>query len=155
MHGFGKITLFLCAGSILCASRIRKISQLGGIGRKMPITMLAFLLGALSVAGMPPFGGFTSKWFLALGSIEAHQWPILVVLLVSTLLNMGYFMPVVFISFFAKDSESVKGNQNIHESSPFVVVPLAFTALVSVAIFFYPYPFIHLAEIFVKGMMGG
>jgi multicomponent Na+:H+ antiporter subunit D len=155
MHGFGKITLFMCAGSILCGARIKKISRLGGIGRRMPITMLAFLFGALSVAGIPPFGGFMSKWFLALGSIEAHQWPILVVLLTSTLLNLGYFMPVVFISFFGEDSESVKGNPDIREPSPFIVAPLAFTALVSLAIFFYPYPFIHLAEIFVKSLIGG
>jgi multicomponent Na+:H+ antiporter subunit D len=155
MHGYGKITLFLCAGSILCASRIRNISQLGGIGRKMPITMLAFLFAALSVAGIPPFGGFLSKWYLLVGSIDSHHWPLLVVLLVSTLLNMGYFMPVVFISFFRKDSEEVKKNPNIRESSPFVFVPLALTSLVSLVLFFYPYPFIHLAEIFVKSMIGG
>ncbi|MDY7030524.1 MAG: monovalent cation/H+ antiporter subunit D family protein [Thermodesulfobacteriota bacterium] len=155
MHGFGKITLFLCAGSILCGSHIKKISQLGGIGRKMPITMLAFLFGALSVAGIPPFGGFISKWFLALGSIKGDQWPILVVLFTSTLLNLSYFMPVVYISFFGEESEMVKGDQNIHESSLYMVVPLMFTALISLVMFFYPYPFIHLAEIFVKSVMGG
>ncbi|MGD2127604.1 MAG: monovalent cation/H+ antiporter subunit D family protein, partial [Desulfobacteraceae bacterium] len=70
MHGFGKITLFFCAGAILVATGKKNISEMKGLGKKMPVTMTAFFIGSLSIIGLPPLGGFISKWNLVLGSLE-------------------------------------------------------------------------------------
>ena len=106
-HAFSKITLFFCAGSLYCAAHKTEVSQLSGIGKKMPWTMVAFFIASLSMIGVPPAAGFTSKWYLALGSIEAHQIPILMVLLVSTVLNAAYFLPITYKAFFEKEEASV------------------------------------------------
>ena len=71
MHAAGKITLFFCAGAIYTAHHLTEVSQMAGIGRKMPVTMLAFLIGSLSIIGLPPLGGSWSKWTLALGALDA------------------------------------------------------------------------------------
>ncbi len=104
MHAFGKITLFFCAGAILVATHKTEVSQMDGIGKAMPITMFAFLIGSLSVIGLPPFGGMWSKWYLALGTIQASQVPLLAVLLLSTLLNIAYLLPIPLRGFFKAPS---------------------------------------------------
>ncbi len=152
MHAFGKITLFFCAGSILIAVKRKNISEMSGIGKKIPVTMFAFFLGALSIIGFPPFGGFLSKWYLVLGSLQANQILILVVILVSSFLNGAYFLPIVYRAFFGELDEKLI---DTHEASPWVVVPLVLTALISMILFFYPQPFFRLAAMTVKGLMGG
>jgi len=69
MHAFGKITLFFCAGAIYVASHKKYVSEMDGLGRQMPVTFLAFFLGSLSIIGMPPLGGFLSKWNLLVGAV--------------------------------------------------------------------------------------
>ncbi|MDI6655143.1 MAG: monovalent cation/H+ antiporter subunit D family protein [Candidatus Hydrothermarchaeota archaeon] len=154
MHAFGKITLFFCAGSIYVASHKTNISEMGGIGRKMPFTMLAFFIGTLSVIGVPPFAGFISKWYLAFGSVEAGELLLLVVLFTSSLLNAAYFLPVVYKAFFEEPKEEFDGGE-IKEAPAFVVVPLVLTAIGSFILFIYPQPFLHLAEMVVQSMIGG
>jgi multicomponent Na+:H+ antiporter subunit D len=143
-HAFGKITLFFCAGSIYVASGLRNVSELSGIGRKMPITMLSFAIATLTMIGLPPGAGFISKWYLALGTIEANQLGLLFVLLFSSILNAAYFLPVVYKAFFEEPNGEV---DDVREVSPFVYVPLLLTAIASVAIFFYPDYFLHLARL--------
>ena len=70
-HAFGKITLFFCAGAIFVATHEKQISEMRGIGRRMPVTMGAFFIGALSVIGLPPTGGFLSKFYLVVGTMDA------------------------------------------------------------------------------------
>jgi multicomponent Na+:H+ antiporter subunit D len=154
MHAFGKITLFFCAGAIFVATGKKNISEMVGIGRRMPITMAAFFIGALSIIGLPPCGGFISKWYLVLGSLEAHQLPILFVLLTSSLLNAAYFMPIVYKAFFCPPEEALFENR-IQEAPLFCVVPLVITATISVLLLFYPQPFFGLASMMVKGITGG
>ena len=100
MHAVGKITLFFCAGAIMVGAHKTEISEMDGLGRRMPFTFGAFLLGSLSVIGLPPMGGSWSKWFLMLGAAEAEQWVMMVVLMASSLLSIGYLMPVVVRGFF-------------------------------------------------------
>jgi len=154
MHAFGKITLFFCAGAIFIATGRKNISDMVGIGKKMPITMAAFFIGALSVIGLPPCGGFISKWYLVLGTLEADQIPMLVVLLTSSLLNAAYFLPIVYKAYFCSPEESMFENK-IEEAPSWCLVPLSFTAIASVAFFFYPQPFLSLAELAVKSITGG
>ena len=133
MHGFGKITLFFCAGAIYLASHKTLVSELDGLGRKMPITMTAFLLGALCVIGIPPMGGLWSKWHLVLGAVEGGYGLILAAFLISTLLNIAYLLPPVLRAFLkplpAGESAEIK------EAPLMCVVPLSLTALGAVLLF--------------------
>lgn len=152
MHAFGKITLFFCAGAIFVATGKKNISEMVGIGRRMPITMGAFFIGSLSIIGLPPSGGFVSKWYLVLGTLQADQWFMLVVLLTSSLLTAGYFLPVVYRAFFCKDNEAMF-DKRIREAPRWCVVPLVVTAVCTVVLFFYPEPFLKMATIAADGFV--
>ncbi len=99
-HAVGKITLFFAAGAIYTASGKTEVSQLDGIGRRMPWTMVAFAIGALSITGMPPFAGFLSKWMMFQGAAQAGNLTAIAVLSLSTLLNAAYFLPIVYAAFW-------------------------------------------------------
>lgn len=153
-HAFSKITLFFCAGSLYTAAHKTEISQLSSIGKKMPWTMVAFFIASLSMIGVPPAAGFVSKWYLALGSIEAHNIPILIALLVSTVLNAAYFLPITIKAFFEKEAPAIEGQSQEHAHEPhapireipMVVIPLVLTALISLVIGIYPNYFLSLAK---------
>ncbi len=149
MHAFGKITLFFCAGAIFVATGKKYISEMVGIGKRMPITMFAFFIGSLSVIGLPPAGGLISKWYMVLGALEADKIAILVIYLVSSLLNAAYFLPIVYKAFFCTPEESLFEDK-IVEAPKWCVVPLAFTALCTIVFFFYPQPFFNLAKLAVQ-----
>ncbi|MBC8177975.1 MAG: monovalent cation/H+ antiporter subunit D family protein [Deltaproteobacteria bacterium] len=153
MHAFGKITLFFCAGAIAVATGKKYVSQMVGIGKQMPVTMTAFFIGALSVIGLPPTGGFISKWNLVLGTLEADQSAMLVVLLGSSLLNAAYFLPIVYRAFFCSKEESMFEN-SVKEAPVWCVFPLVLTAICSIVLFFYPQPFFSLAELMVQSITG-
>jgi len=138
-HGVMKITLFLCAGAILVASGKKNISEMAGIGRAMPITMFAFTVGALGMCGVPPTGGFISKWFLGLGTLQAGNLIFLAVILISSLLDVVYFFPIIYTAFFGNSEgteSSLSNGQKIKEAPLFMVVPLSITALLSIAFCF-------------------
>ena len=137
-HGCMKITLFLCAGSILVASGKKNISELGGIGRVMPITMLAFAVGALGMCGFPPTVGLISKWYLGLGTVENGSFVFLAVLMVSSLLDVVYFFPILYVAFFGNSgtSRSDLQGRRIKEAPLSMVIPLSMTALLSVLLAF-------------------
>ena len=143
MHAFAKITLFFAAGAILVAANKTEISEMDGLGRAMPITFGAFLIGSLSIIGLPPFGGMWSKWYLGLGAVEAGQWLLLTVLLVSSLLNIAYLLPVPLRGFFGKNSEGAA--TGIHEAPRSCLMAMVLTSLACVLLFFYPDPFYQLA----------
>jgi len=148
MHAFGKITLFFCAGAIYVSTGTKYISQMNGIGRKMPLTLSAFFIGSLSVIGLPPAGGFLSKWYLVLGTLEADRIALLFILLLSSILNAAYFMPIVYRAFFC-DIESARFTGPVAEAPLWCLVPLLITATCSVLLLFFPQPFYALAEITV------
>jgi len=116
--------------------------------------MGAFFIGSLSVIGLPPCGGFISKWYLVLGTLEADQIPMLIVLLTSSLLNAAYFFPIVYKAFFCSPEQSLFENK-VEEAPLWCLVPLSFTAIASIALFFFPQPFLSLARIAVKSIIGG
>jgi len=104
-HAVGKITLFFAAGAIYTAAHKTEVSQLDGIGRRMPWTMGAFTIGALSLIGIPPLAGFLSKWIMFQGAAQAGNGMALAVLALSTLLNAAYFLPVVYAAFWRAPRE--------------------------------------------------
>ena len=137
MHAFGKITLFFCAGAVLVTAHKSKISELNGIGRRMPWTMGAFAIGAVSMIGAPPFAGFVSKWYLLSGALQTDQVIAVAALIVSTLLNAAYFMPIVYAAFFKPEDDS-HGHATHGEAPLPIVLALSTTALFTILIFFFP-----------------
>jgi multicomponent Na+:H+ antiporter subunit D len=99
-QGLMKITLFFCAGLLAETLGVKRISEMGGAARRMPLTMLAFSLAALGMIGIPPLPGFLSKWHLGVGALEAGAWWIVPVLVASSLLNAAYFLPVIGRAYF-------------------------------------------------------
>ncbi len=123
-HGTLKISLFFCAGAIYVATGRERVSELGGIGRRLPVTMGAFAVAALALAGTPPAAGFLSKWYLIGGAIEGGAWPAALVYLSSSLLNLAYFFPIVVAAFFRPPP----ADADLREPSPLLVAPVAITA---------------------------
>ncbi len=138
MHAFGKITLFFCAGAIYVAAHKTEIHEMDGLGRKMPVTMLAFFLGALSVIGAPPLGGLWSKWHLMLGAVDAGHAIMIGVLLISTLLNFAYLLPPVIRAFLLPPPAGTP--RGIEEAPLMCLVPLSLTALGALLLFFMADP---------------
>ena len=143
-HAFAKITLFFCAGAIYVVTHKKDISEMDGLGRAMPITFGAFAIAALSMIGVPPVGGFVTKWYLLLGAMDAGSLGILLVLLVSTLLNAAYFVPVIYRAFFVKPAGNAP--PGIKEAHPAILIPLSVTALISVVLGIYPDFFMKFAQ---------
>ena len=123
-HAALKITLFFCAGAVYVATGVDKVSDMDGIGVRMPITMGAFGVAALGLAGLPPVGGFVSKWFLGLGAFDAEQPLLAAVVVGSGLLTAAYLLPIVHRAFFRRSPDFT----HRAEASPLMVVPLAITA---------------------------
>jgi len=141
MHAMGKITLFFCAGAIMVGAHKTEISSMDGLGRRMPFTFGAFLLGSLSVIGLPPMGGSWSKWYLLMGTVEAGQTTMMAVLMVSSLLSIGYLMPVVARAFFRPPPDGAEHDHNpgpgIHEAPLLCVLPPVLTGIGCVLLFFF------------------
>jgi multicomponent Na+:H+ antiporter subunit D len=145
-HAFSKITLFFCAGAIYVATHKKNISEMGGLGKTMPFTFAAFAIASLSMIGAPPVAGFVTKWKLLVGTIDSGSLGILLVLLASTLLNVGYFAPVAYKAFFGKRPEGEK-YEGIQEAPMSMVVPLFACSIISVIIGIYPDFFMNLVKV--------
>ncbi len=133
-HAVGKITLFFAAGAIYTASHKTEVSQLDGIGRRMPWTMGAFAIGALSLIGIPPAAGFLSKWFMFQGAASEGHWIVFAVLTLSTILNAAYFLPIIHSAFLKEPL----GGAPAHGEAPWtMVVAMTITATATLALPFF------------------
>ena len=137
-HAVSKITLFFAAGSIATAANLTQVSQLNGIGRRMPWTMSAFAIGALSMIGVPPTVGFVGKWFILSGAMTSQNWIAVAIIVISTMLNAAYFLPIVFNAFF-RAPDNPGGKDHEHGEAPWpMVLALTATAIGTLALFFFP-----------------
>jgi multicomponent Na+:H+ antiporter subunit D len=143
MHAFAKITLFFAAGAILVAAHKSEISQLDGLGRKMPFTFAAFTVGALSIIGLPPFGGMWSKWYLALGTLQAGELFLLATLMISSLLNIAYLLPIPLRGFIRRSESQEPG---LKEAPVNCLIAMAVTSVMCLVLFIYPDPWYTLAS---------
>ena len=150
-HAFAKITLFFCAGVILVTLHKTAVSELGGIGRTMPVTMTAWTVASLCVIGMPLTAGFWSKWYLARGALEAGEPLMLVVILAGSLLAMGYLLPPAIRAFFPPRGEAPASDVAALESEgPWPsLLALSLTAAISALLFFFAQPVFRFLEGFV------
>ena len=178
MHAFGKITLFFCAGVIIVFAHKTDISDMKGLGRRMPVTFFCFFLASLSLIGLPPMGGMWSKWYIALGAAETGEVIFIAVLMVSSLLNVAYLMPVVLQGFFGRPTHNAHektddhaddeahhhappshpllrhltfGNANVADASVMCLLPIVLTTAGCILLFFYA----DRVRVFLTPVFGG
>ncbi len=134
-QGLMKITLFFCAGNLAETLGIHRISEMNGVARRMPFTMAAFSIGALGMIGIPPTVGFVSKWYLGLGGLAGGNWWLLLILVLSSLLNAWYFLPVLIRAWFAKQQGPWPEEMYIgrFETRLMLLVPPLITAFIVLA----------------------
>jgi multicomponent Na+:H+ antiporter subunit D len=135
-QGVMKITLFFCAGNYAETLGVHKVSEMDGVGRRMPWTTLAFTVGALGMIGVPPVAGFVSKWYLGLGAAEAGSDWVLAILVTSSLLNAAYFFPILYRAWFREaprrwPEEHISAGRM--ETSAALLWPPVITALLALA----------------------
>jgi len=131
-QGLMKITLFFSAGNLAEGLEIHRISEMDGVGKKMPWTMTAFTVGAFGMIGVPPMAGFVSKWYLAIGSLQAGQPWVIGVLAASSLLNAMYFLPIVYRIWFRPSVDEPRAQMpaaRIEIAWPLLAPPLLTAAL--------------------------
>jgi len=150
MHAFGKITLFFCAGAILVASHKSEISEMRGLGWKMPVTMTAFFIASLSIIGLPPVGGTWSKWYLLMATVETEQLILMSALMISSLLNIYYLLPIPIKAFLpAKSTSQTNGYKRrfeIKEAPVASLIAIVVTTLCCLLLFVFPQPFVEMAQ---------
>ena len=145
-HAFGKITLFFCAGAIYTAAHKRLVSELDGIGYRMPVTMGAFTVGALGLIGLPPFAALWSKWYLVTGADDGRHIAVIAVLLGSSLLNALYFLPIVVRAFFPAPGAGPGVAAGRAEAPWPILAATLVAALGTAALFFYPQALLTLVQ---------
>ncbi|MDO8885887.1 monovalent cation/H+ antiporter subunit D family protein [Candidatus Oleimmundimicrobium sp.] len=142
-QAFMKITMFFAAGAIYKKTHKKNISEMHGIGHKMPLTMATFTIASLGMMGLPPTAGFISKWYLCLGALDAGKMVVVVVLLVSSFLNAAYFLPIVYRAYFMKPQD---GNLKTDEAHWTLLAPCVICALYTIGLgLFADLPFVPLA----------
>ncbi|MDO6428319.1 monovalent cation/H+ antiporter subunit D family protein [Thalassotalea sp. 1_MG-2023] len=148
-HAVGKITLFFCAGAIMVACHKKNISEMAGLGKKMPITMAAFAIGAISIIGLPPMAGTWSKWYLTIGALESDKLLIVATLMISSLLNIAYLLPIPIKAFFDKTSTDTQpwSWQQTQEAPLPMLIAISVTSIGCIVLFFYPQPLIDLINL--------
>lgn len=134
-QGVMKITLFFCAGNFAETMGIHKVSEMNGAGRRMPLTMAAFSIGALGMIGVPPLAGFFSKWYIGLGGLENGQYWVPWVLVLSSILNAAYFLPILYAGWFGEARQPLRAVRSANtrfETSLLLLTPPVITAALSV-----------------------
>ena len=155
-----KITLFFCAGLFAEVLGLSKVSQLAGVGRRMPVTSLCFTVGAFGMIGLPPIAGFVSKWQLGLGGLDAGEPWVVGILVTSTLLNAAYFLPVVYLLWMREPevgvvwtTEPMRRRRRI-EAPLSLILPTLATAGASLLVGLFaglPYSPLSLARLIAEG----
>lgn len=134
-QGLMKITLFFCAGNLAETLGIHKVSEMNGVGRRMPWTMAAFTIGAFGMIGAPPVAGFVTKWYLGLGALEADQAWVIIVLAGSSLLNAAYFLPILHRAWFREPLDAWPEERDFgrKETAWMLLLPPLLTAAMALA----------------------
>lgn len=129
-HALMKSALFLSAGAILYQTGIKKIRDMNGVGRQMPVTMGVFTVGALAMIGIPGFNGFMSKWYLGTAALEAGRPVFVLMLLLSSFLNAMYYLPIIIAAFLKErdPSEPEETRMTLDRIPATMLIPLVLLA---------------------------
>ncbi|HEX2945482.1 MAG TPA: proton-conducting transporter membrane subunit [Clostridia bacterium] len=130
-HMFFKDLLFLCAGAIMVQAHVTRLDEVGGLGRKMPFTLSFFMVGALSLAGIPPFSGFTSKWLIYEACMQQGQVFLALLSLAGSVLTMGYFLKFMHSAFFGTLPKKL---ENVKEAPWTMLVPMGILSAISLVL---------------------
>lgn len=149
-HAMTKALLFLAAGAIIKQTGKTRISEMAGVGFKMPVTMGVFAIGSLSMVGIPLFSGFVSKWQLLLGSLAAHNYLALIVLVAGSLLAAAYLLPVLRTAFFIRSEEKAA----VTEASYVQLVAMLFLAVAVIMVGVFPGAVLELAKQAAATLLG-
>ena len=156
-QGIMKITLFFCAGNFAETLGIHKVSEMNGVGRRMPLTMGAFTIGALGMIGVPPIAGFFSKWYLGLGGIDSGHYWVIGVLITSSILNAAYFLPVLYRGWFRDPAGAWPEDRQYSErfeTAPLLLFPPLATASICILVGVFagaPWSPLHWARLIMLG----
>ena len=151
-HAFAKITLFFAAGAIYTACKKKKVSELSGLAKRMPLTAAAFTIGAISMIGLPPTAGFISKFYLMQAAHVRSEY-FVIELIISTVLNAAYFLPIILAMYFKKEDVAAQGKYKDHGEAPMpILIALSITALMTIAIFIFPEPLLNIVQNFVNNV---
>lgn len=154
-HGCIKAVLFLVAGAIIHYTGATRVEDMRGIGSKMPVTMWCYIIVSLGLIGIPPTGGFISKWYLAIGALKSQipvfSWLGPVILLVSALLTAGYLLQLVVIGFFPGADYEVKKEDKC-EPSLFMTIPIIILTALSVIMGVLPNSFVDFIGTFAGSL---
>jgi multicomponent Na+:H+ antiporter subunit D len=131
MHASAKITLFFCAGAIYVNAHVHKVSQLDGLGPRLPMLFVAYFIASLSIIGVPPLGGSWSKFMLMAGAVDAAMPVMVAVLVISSLLNVYYLLEPFWRGFFRPVNTEIEVSNH-----RLTIIPPIVTALLSVVLFF-------------------
>jgi multicomponent Na+:H+ antiporter subunit D len=153
-HAFMKGTLFLCAGAVKHKTGKTDIDDMKGIGRRMPFTMICFTVASLAMIGIPPLSGFISKWYLGLGSLDADMPFYLIILLVSSLLNGAYFLPIIINAFFYGREDGDGAELKFNEAPALMLGPMLVLTLGIIAGGMYEHSLMRLARMAAKVLLG-
>lgn len=144
-HGYMKITLFLCAGAITVVTGKKLVSELAGVGKNMPLTMIAFTIGAIGMSGLPPVAGFLGKLYICLGAVQSAETfdqpellTIIFVVITSSILDLIYLIPIVRSAFFESPNEPIEGREFGRSIYLFMLIPLLITSIFSIILFILP-----------------
>jgi len=148
-HALIKIVLFFCVGAITYSTGKKYIYEIGGIGRKMPVTMMCFSVASISLIGIPPSNGFVSKWFLGLGAMSAGQTLNIVILLLSAFLTAGYLLPIVVGAFFTKTASDIADEENLDPPKAMLIPIVVITGLV-ITMGIFPNPVIGYLQVAIE-----
>jgi len=122
-HALIKGSLFMALGCVFLRLGSVKLEDMKGIGRTMPLTMAGFVVGGISLIGLPPTAGFISKWYLVLAALEKDMWPIAILIVLSSLLAVVYVWRVVEVAYFQAPPKRAKGEE-VREAPWSMLVPL-------------------------------
>ncbi len=135
-HALTKDALFLCAGAIIFKTGITRVEDMHGLGHRMPVTLWLFTICSISLVGIPPLGGFISKWYIAQGAIIAENpvpvfnWLVPTVLLISALLTAAYLLPPSVSAFFGAAQEGEAALPKAEPSRVMLVPVMILTAAI-------------------------
>jgi formate hydrogenlyase subunit 3/multisubunit Na+/H+ antiporter MnhD subunit len=151
-HAIMKGMLFLCAGTLIFRTGKRSIAEMGGLSRRMPITAVAFMIGSLGMAGVPPLNGFYSKYIIYKAAFDAGYPTVTILLIIASAIALGYYLKAMHAIFFGETREAFK---NVREAPISMTIPLIILSILCLLVGIVPQTPLTIVEFAVKALVGG